>query len=287
MSAVTLTAPVRIEPSLTLIDARFPTTHEITEGRYVARFARSIEEVDAALRLRFEIFNLEFGTGRPSSFLTGHDRDEFDLTSQHMILIDRLHRQVIGTWRIRTYEIAKTIDGFCSSREFDLSAVPHETCANAIEVDRVCIAKAHRNLRAHLVLWKGLRLCLRQNNKRYVFGSLSLATQDPMEGGRIFDKLSLEGHLYPQFTIRPRAGFKCFWYKMPEERLSEVPIPGWFRICQRFGTKLCGPPAINRQFRTINFPVFMDSQATGEEDTPQPIWNVRQIHETTGTLSRL
>jgi putative hemolysin len=258
MSAAILATPVRIAPSLSLVDARFFSNQEITRGRYIVRLARTDEEVEAALKLRYEVFNLEFGEGLASSFLTGRDRDEFDLTSQHLILIDRLQRQVIGTYRLRTYEIAKTIDGFYSFREFDLSALPHEVLANAIEVGRFCLARAHRNSRAHMALWRGLRLCLMHNNKTHVFGSLSLATQDPMEAGRIFDQLTSEGHLHREFKVRPKTGFKCLWYRVPEERRSEVAISSWFRLCLRFGVKLCGPPAINRQFRTIDFPVFLD-----------------------------
>ena len=97
---------------------------EIVQGKYLVRFARTRTEVTAALRLRFEVFNIERGEGLATSFLTGRDEDEFDSTSHHLILIDRSRRQVIGTYRLRTYEIAKTIDGFYSSTEFDLSALP-------------------------------------------------------------------------------------------------------------------------------------------------------------------
>jgi putative hemolysin len=256
MSVATLAAPVRITPGLTLIGDKL--IQEINEGLYVVRFARTRQEVDAALRLRFEIFNLELGEGPFSSFLTGQDRDEFDLTSQHLILIDRSEHRVVGTYRLRTYEMAKTIEGFYSSREFDLSSLTPEVLANTIEVDRLCVAKGHRNSKAYMLLWKGLALCLRQSHKSRILGTLSLATQDPMEAGRIFDRLSTGGHLHPEVRIRPKAGFKCYWFRMPEGRSSDVAIPGWFRACLRFGAKLCGPPAINRQFRTINFPVFLD-----------------------------
>jgi len=258
MSATTLATPVRIAPSLSLVDTRLSSTQEIIRGRYVLRPARTIEEIEAALKLRYEVFNLELGEGLASSFLTGRDRDEFDLTSQHWILIDRLQCQVVGTCRLRTPEIAKASGGFCSSREFDLSALPHDVLANAIEVGRGCLARAHRNSRAHIILWKGLMQSLMQNDKRYVFGSISLATQDPMEAGRIFDQLSSEGHLHREFKVRPKPGFKCLWYRVSEGRRGEVAISSWFRFCLRFGAKLCGPPAINRQFRTINFPVFLD-----------------------------
>jgi putative hemolysin len=39
-------------------------TFEIAEGHYRVRFARTPEEIDAALKLRSEVFNLELGEGR-------------------------------------------------------------------------------------------------------------------------------------------------------------------------------------------------------------------------------
>ena len=37
------------------------TSIEIAGGRYVVRLAETIGEIDAALKLRFEVFNLELG----------------------------------------------------------------------------------------------------------------------------------------------------------------------------------------------------------------------------------
>lgn len=254
MSVATLVTPVPTKSKLSLVDLEFFSTHEIVAGRYVSRLVRTPEDVEAALKLRFEVFNLELGQGLASSFLTGRDRDEFDSTSQHLILIDRLKREVVGTYRLRNFEIAKAVQGFSSSPGFDLSALPREVLADAIEVGRICLAKTHRNARAHMVLSKALALYVKQNAKKYAFTSLSLATQDPMEAGRIFDQLSSEGHLHSELRISPKTGFKCYWYRLPEGRRSEVTIPSWFRTCLRFGAKLCGPPALNRQFGTIDFP---------------------------------
>ncbi len=39
---------------------------EIEDGKYVVRFAHSAEEIEAALKLRFEVFNLELGEGLAS-----------------------------------------------------------------------------------------------------------------------------------------------------------------------------------------------------------------------------
>jgi hypothetical protein len=56
--------------------------------RYSVRLARTREDVEAALRLRFEVFNLELHEGLTESFFTGLDEDEFDRVCEHLIVID-------------------------------------------------------------------------------------------------------------------------------------------------------------------------------------------------------
>ena len=50
---------------------------EVDDGKYEVRLAQTTEEIDAALKLRFEVFNLELEEGLASSFQRGRDRDEF------------------------------------------------------------------------------------------------------------------------------------------------------------------------------------------------------------------
>lgn len=168
---------------------------------------------------------------------------------------------MIGNSRLRTYEIAKTIEGFHSSTEFDLSTLPVEFLENAIEVGRACIAKPYRTTEALLLLWKGLALYSMHHQKRYFFGCCSLSSQDPSEGGRVFDLLSQEGHLHPELRVQARPGFKCLWYKTPAYYGGGVVIPYLLGTYLQLGMKLCGPPAIDRQFRTIDFFAALDAKS--------------------------
>ena len=93
-----------LEPSCRVSEE---TPIEIATGRYVVRLAETIEEIDAALKLRFEVFNLELGEGLDSSFRTGRDRDEFDASCDHLIVTDRTNGNVVGTYRLRTIEMAE------------------------------------------------------------------------------------------------------------------------------------------------------------------------------------
>ena len=115
-----------------------------------------------------------------------------------------------------------------------------------------------------MLLLKGLGLSLLQKDKRYLFGSLSLSTRDPLQAGRLFDQLNNEGHLHPEFRLVPRPGFKCMWYRVADTTKGQVDVSSWIRTCLQFGAKLCGPPAINRHFRTIDLPFVLDGKQLDE-----------------------
>ena len=231
--------------------------NEIRSGKFAARFARTKEEIDLALRLRFKVFNLEFGEGRATSFSTGRDEDEFDSISNHLLLIDQSRRQVIGTCRMRTYEIAKTIEGFYSSIKFDLSAVPPDVLGKAVEFDRACIAEPYRKTRALLLLWKGLALYSLHHQKSFFFSCCSLNSQDPTEGGRVFDLIGARQQ-HRDFRVNARPGFKCLWYQAPDGPRNVSLMPQPLRTYLRLGANVCGPPALDRRLRTIDFFVVMD-----------------------------
>ena len=89
MSTTVISAARRFKPSASPVPVIDVPFDEIGTDRYLVRFVRTKEEVDAALRLRFKVFNLELGEGLAGSFITGRDEDELDSTSHHLILIER------------------------------------------------------------------------------------------------------------------------------------------------------------------------------------------------------
>lgn len=237
---------------------------EFRKGKYVVRFARSAEELDALLRLRFEVFNLELREGLESSFLTGRDADEFDPTCHHLVVLDSESGETVGTYRLRTEEAAREGLGFYSAGEFDLSELPQDMSADAVEVGRACIAREHRNKQVLFLLWKGLAAYMLHNRKRYFFGCCSLPTLEPQEGLRALSQLQTRGRLHASLRIRPRAGFEC----VPEGYFvvdgQEAELPRLFETYLRFGARVCGPPAIDRRFKTVDFFVLFDAREMDE-----------------------
>jgi putative hemolysin len=234
-------------------------TLELREGRYLLRFAQTALDLDAVLKLRFEVFNLELGEGLPSSFLTGRDRDEFDAQCHHLIVEDTEAGYVVGTYRLQTNEMAAAGNGFYSAGEFDLAPLPAAVVLNSIELGRACIAPAHRHTSVLYLMWKGLAAYTLQQRKRYLFGCCSLTSQNEREGWEVMNQLRLGGHVHCDWHVLPQPGFACEVVD-DDAPLLAAKIPKLFRAYLRFGAKVCSPPTIDRQFKTIDYFVLMDCQ---------------------------
>ncbi len=243
---------------------RLLPTEEIEAGRYVVRFARSAEDLDAIERLRFEIFNLELGEGLDSAFATGRDHDDLDPYFHHLLIACEGSGEVVGTYRLQTAEMAGARHGFYSAGEFDLSGLPREFIESAVEVGRACVARDHRNGRVLNLLWRGLALYLVHNSKRYLFGCCSLTSQDPALGLATMRRLEREGHTHPTLLAPPLAGFGCEDADPVAVAEAAVKIPPLFQSYLHLGAKVFGPPAIDRQFKTIDFLVALDVASLDE-----------------------
>lgn len=242
--------------------AAVPRFKAIETEKYFVRFAQTLEEVDAALKLRFEVFNLELNEGLDDSFITGRDEDEFDATCHHLIVVEKQSGTVIGTYRVRTLEMAGAL-GFYSAGEFNLSQLPFEVLEQSVEIGRACIAREHRNTAVLFLLWQGLAMYLTQTKKRFLFGCCSLTSQDCREGLQLLRQLESKGHVHSNFHVSPLPECACDENDF-NENTFEVKIPKLFQTYLRFGAKVCGLPAIDRRFKTIDFFVIFDVEKMDE-----------------------
>lgn len=238
----------------------------LREGRYEVRFARSAEELDAVLRLRFEVFNLELGEGLDASFETGRDLDEFDPICHHLVVSRLPDGEIVGTYRLQTSAMAAAhAYGFYSRTMFDVGGLPPEVLGGAIELGRACVAREHRNTQVLFLLWKGLALYVTSTRLRYLFGCCSLTSQDPQEGRTVMAFLEARGHLHPTIDVAPQSGVECYGDDLePDPHYLRVKLPKLFRIYLRHGAKVCSHPAIDRQFKTIDYLVLFDVDAMSE-----------------------
>lgn len=236
------------------------------EGDYGLRFARDARDLEAVQRLRFEVFNRELNEGLEASWTTGLDRDPFDAQCHHLMLEDETGT-LVGTYRLQTRREAEGGRGFYCDQEYDLSTLKAIT-DRGVELGRACIAREHRNGAALFALWRGLSHYLARTEKRYLFGCCSLTSRDPREGWALERRLQDGGHVHPTLRAMPREAHRCVLNR-PADEVVPVELPRLFGTYLRYGAKVCSPPALDRDFGTIDWLVVLDARTL-----PTRLWRL-------------
>ena len=231
-----------------------------TEARagspYRARLAQTTAEVTAAQALRFEVFNVELDEGLVHAYDNGLDADPFDAVCAHLIVEEGLSGAVVGTYRMQSGMQARRNLGYYSEREFDFSPFEAER-HQVLELGRACVHRQHRNFAVLNLLWKGIGAYARDHGARYLVGCSSLTSQDEGVGAAAFAQL--QPHLAPAaWQTMPHPGFAC---AMQQPRHETVRIPRLLSAYLALGAAICGPPAIDREFRTIDFLTWIDIES--------------------------
>ena len=233
----------------------------IESGEYCLRFASSPAELNAILKLRFDVYNLEMGEGLKESYLTQRDADVFDTQCHHIYVQHKASGACVGTYRLQTAAMAGLGCGFYTGQEFCLERLPPQIQDEAVEVGRACIGRAHRKGQVLQLLWKGLANYLVWNKKRYLFGACSLPGQDKDAGMALYGKLTEEGFLNPALRIEPRPGWFCRTSELMGDEVIPPPVPRLLQGYLSLGGSICGEPALDRSFNTIDFLVLLDTEA--------------------------
>jgi putative hemolysin len=227
-----------------------------TVAPYTLRWAQTPEDLRSVQRLRFEVFNLELEEGLPTSHLTGLDTDAFDEVCEHLMVERTKDGLIVGTYRMQTGDSAALHRGYYCEQEFAFSvydAYRHEI----LELGRACIAKEHRSMQVLSLLWRGIADYANQHQLRYLMGCSSLTSQDHAQGNAAYAQM--QGSLAPQhLRTMPHESFRLDSNLVES---SSVKLPKLLSAYLSLGAWICGPPAIDRSFRTIDFLTCLDLQA--------------------------
>jgi putative hemolysin len=224
------------------------------QGSYALSLARTREEIRAAQTLRFLVFNLELNEGLEHSFATCLDADHFDEVCDHLLVKDTTTGDVVGTYRLQTGTSAAKNRGYYSAQEFLFE--PFEPIRHAlVELGRACVHQDHRNLAVLSLLWSGISIYSKQRNCRYLIGCSSLTSQDPAVGAAAYSDMCRKHLIEERFQTKPTKAYECAMDVMSRQR---VKIPKLLSAYLSLGAKICGAPAIDREFKTIDFLTFLD-----------------------------
>ena len=221
-------------------------------------WARHLDDVRAAQRLRHQVFVKEMGA-QPTPVIgapAGHDIDLFDEFCEHLIVRtvpgNDEPGEVVGTYRVLTPSAARRAGSFYSDTEFDLTRL-RPLRERMVELGRSCLHPDHRSGTVILALWDALTQFMLHNAMETVIGCASISMRD---GGHCAASLwaSLrETHLAPvEWQVRPRVA-------LPVDDLNQsldVEPPALIKGYLRMGAKVLGAPAWDPEFNTADLPML-------------------------------
>jgi len=248
-------------PKLKILDPTSPGI--LTNGRYTVKLAETADEVESALRLRHDVFNVEMGGKAADTVAQGIEFDAYDRHCRHLIVTELVTGRTIGTYRLNSIDSVAEIDKLYSHGEFTVEDLPPYVLENGIETGRACVAAEHRNTKVLFLLWKGLAHHLLASGKKHFFGCCSIFTRDHTVGEAAYKLLIDRGHFHETLRVEPR---KNALYSVPTGAAEKEPVtlPGLFEMYLRIGAKVCGPPMMDEEFGTVDFFVVFDLDRINE-----------------------
>lgn len=233
-----------------------PLVASSATGQIKVVWARHLDEVRLAQRLRYQVFAQEMGA-RLSTKIEGHDVDLFDDYCEHLLVRDGQTDQVIGTYRVLTPEQAKRAGCFYSDTEFDLTRL-RSVRSRMVELGRSCVHPDHRHGGVIMALWGALAEFMFRNQLDVMVGCASIPM---LQNGVVTGDAAAsiwrqvqEKYMAPiEFHVRPRL-------PLPVEEFDQtlqVEPPALIKGYLRLGAKVLGAPAWDPDFNTADLPMMM------------------------------
>lgn len=181
-----------IRPRVAAAQAMAGAPSYVRQGSIEVRLARSLKEIKAAQKLRYQIFYEEM-QAKPDwrMRLARRDIDQYDIFCDHLLVLDHDRpkgKRIVGTYRLLRQEVAKQHAGFYSSGEYDLGPLMTESFGaqmgegrQLLELGRSCVHKDYRANATINMLWKGIATYLNDHNIAYMFGCASFEGTDPAD----------------------------------------------------------------------------------------------------------
>lgn len=217
--------------------------------------AETPQELTESFRLRHEVFYQEF-RGIPG---IGLDFDKFDYHFDHLIIVHRDLKKIIGTYRLNCSTFSKES---YTALEFDLSILGLQP-GPFLELGRACIQKSFRKGSVISLLWRGIAEYMNLSGANILYGCSSIKINETRDAALVYKYLNEKKMITHHYLCQPTKNFRIkdfdtwyayFGHKLNEKQIQEAEqlIPSLLQSYLKLGAKVASEPAFDEDFDCVD-----------------------------------
>ncbi|MET0456204.1 MAG: GNAT family N-acyltransferase [Mycobacterium sp.] len=246
-----------------LIAADQPAS-SVDTPRYTLLLSTDADLIDAAQRLRYQVFTSEPGFELRDDHSDGRDADRFDEFCDHLLVREDQSGELVGCYRMLPPPGAIAAGGLYSATEFDVTELD-ALRPSLVEMGRAVVREDHRHGGVVLLMWAGILAYLDRCGYDYVTGCVSVPlqgtpTETPGAQIRAVRDFVRRRHA-SEYTVYPHRPVvlngKGLDHIAPPSRVT---VPPLMRGYLRLGAEVCGEPAHDPDFGVGDFPALLDKR---------------------------
>lgn len=226
-------------------------------GRFHLKTLENENELRAALRLRYKVFQVEL-IGLEDN--DQEDFDSYDPHADHLGLFDTKSGLLVATCRLNHSDFCTS---FYSEQEFDLKPLIDNNLKK-LELGRVCIHQDYRKGILIILLWKAIAKYIEISKAELLFGCGSVNTEDPDEAYLLYKYLQLNNKIKSMDGVEPTLKYKSEPFESKKVGLNlnltaeeilkaETILPPLCRSYFDIGCYVPTTPAFDKEFKCIDF----------------------------------
>ncbi|MGZ4582785.1 MAG: GNAT family N-acetyltransferase [Mycobacterium sp.] len=244
-----------------------PATDSSAGPHYSLLLSTDPGMIEAAQRLRYDVFSSTPGFALPAAGGERRDVDRFDEYCDHLLVRDDDTGELVGCYRMLAPAGAIAAGGLYTETEFDVHAFD-PLRPSLVEMGRAVVRDGHRNGGVVLLMWAGILAYLDRYGYDYVTGCVSVPIGDESDGENpgsqlrgVRDFILTRHAAPPEYRVRPYRPVVVGG--RPLDAIAAPPrptVPPLMRGYLRLGAQVCGEPAHDPDFGVGDFCVLLDKR---------------------------
>lgn len=236
----------------------------MSAGHYDVRLAQSLQEIQAAQNLRYEVLFKESGGQVSREMLTAQrEEDEWDEIAYHVIVVDRKKQDaIVGTVRLVSSEALAEGQNFYTEHAFDLSGLLGHY-GKALELSRACVSPQGRGGAILMLMWKFVMQFIAENKYEVLFGCASFAGTDYLKHTEILSWLYHKHLAKPELMPKVKDSVQSVdieeFESTPGKGKERGQVPTLLRGYLKIGARISDHAVIDPVFNTTFVAIYVDT----------------------------